>query len=91
MWQFQATLRLEVECGDIPQGMASNLSPQMLIEIAELLMAAGYKVEAKQVLGVVLLFPPYAQESRMWGPESPELTANVIAEASRMKQSPSMS
>lgn len=38
---------------------ASDLSPLVLLEMADLLVMAGYKGEARQVLQVVLLYPSY--------------------------------
>jgi hypothetical protein len=41
---------------------ACGLNPNCLIEMAEMLVKAGYKTEAKTALEVVLLFPTYAHK-----------------------------
>jgi len=41
---------------------ATGLNPNCLIEMAEMLVKAGHKTEAKTALEVVLLFPSYADK-----------------------------
>jgi hypothetical protein len=63
---------------------AGGLNPNSLIEMAEMLMKAGYKTEAKAALEVVLLFPSYADKF-FGGSDSSRALANGIVNQAKEK------
>jgi len=60
---------------------ASNLNPSALREMADMLVKAGYKTEAKQALEVILLFPTYADVYFSGADGSAELTNRIVKDA----------
>jgi hypothetical protein len=63
---------------------AGGLNPNCLIEMAEMLVKAGYKTEAKNALEVVLLFPSYAHNF-FGGSDRSEALANDIVNQTKEK------
>jgi hypothetical protein len=60
---------------------AGALNPNCLIEMAEMLVKAGYKTEAKTALEVVLLFPSYAPKFFGGSDNSGALTNGIVNRA----------
>ncbi len=58
---------------------ASRLAPLDLMGLADLLVKAGFKNEARETLQVILLFPTYAKT--LWGRDDDELLANILDQA----------
>lgn len=65
---------------------AGGLNPNCLIEMAEMLVKAGYKTEAKTALEVVLLFPSYAPKFFAGSDDSGALTSSIVNEAEEKLQ-----
>jgi len=65
---------------------AGGLNPNCLIEMAEMLMIAGYKTEAKAALEVVLRFPSYAPKFFGGSDDSGALTNGIVNQAKEKLQ-----
>lgn len=64
----------------------SGFSPFCLIDMAEMLIAAGYKTEARQALEVVLLFPIYAHDFYSGSSTGTKLSALAVSRANEILQ-----
>ena len=70
-------------CFTYLKAWACSLNPTVLSDMAELLVRAGYKGEAKQALQVVLLFPTYSREYFTGGTSGDELTRQIVEDAKK--------
>ena len=59
---------------------AGGLDPMCLLEMADLLIRAGHKTEARDALEVVLLFPTYAHEF-YGGHDASHLVHRIVSDA----------
>ena len=65
---------------------AGRLNPNCLLDMAEMLVSAGYTAEAKASLEVVLLFPTYAGEFFGGADSDGVVTNRIVNQAKEMLQ-----
>jgi len=65
---------------------AGGLNPDCLIDMAQMLVKAGYKTEAKAALEVVLLFPTYAHKFFAGADADGVLTNGIVNQAREQLQ-----
>lgn len=86
MWKFTAQKTVpedwRLRVSTYLKAWACQLNPQVLLDMAEMLVHAGYKTEAREALEVVLLFPSYAH--RYFGSaDTSELVNSIVDEATK--------
>lgn len=80
-WQFSDHLpaNWKLVASTYLKAWASNLEPQSLQRVGELLLKADCKAAAKKAFNVILLFPHYAKN--LYGNDSRDLTDRIVETA----------